>query len=423
LKATDISGSGFSTEEDENNAVLLPGMIIPELELNFADNSTIKCKAQVLYRQISYGDKRGIRVKCGIVILDMLLEDNMKLISILHQTKESNSYVCNRVDMDDLWDFFFESGFIYPAKYEFIEKNKRQIKDTYEKLYTQHPTIARHFINQDKGYILGHMAMIRFYENTWLIHHHAARDSLSRKAGLKVLEQIGRFGNDSHMLYSIHMDFLMCYYRHGNKFPNRVFGGTAKHIKNQKKCSVDDFVYFRYRNTSGANPKLPEFWHLTETTPEELAELEIYYENESGGLMIPALDLETEKTDFEQLAKEYQKLGFTRERLIFSLKKNNNLMAIFMVNISDIGLNLSDLTSCINIIVFDSRDLSKEVLYQTLLVLTDIVKRREISVLLYPVAYAERELIPYEKIYTMWIMNLKYTDSYFKYIDRLLRFT
>ena len=94
-----------------------------------------------------------------------------------------------------------------------------------------------------------------------------------------------------------------------------------------------------------------------------------------------------------------------------------------MFNISDIGLNLSDLTSCINIIVLDSRELSREVLSQTLLVLTDIIKRREISVLLYPVSYAERELIPYEKIYTMWIMNLQYTDSYFKFIDRLLKFT
>jgi len=26
--------------------------------------------------------------------------------------------------MDALWDFFFESGFIYPSKYEFIQKNK-----------------------------------------------------------------------------------------------------------------------------------------------------------------------------------------------------------------------------------------------------------------------------------------------------------
>ncbi len=423
LKVIDISGSGFSVEEEENSAVLLPGMIIPELELNFAERSTIKCKAQVLYRQISYGGQRGVRIKCGIAILDMPLEDNMKLLSFLHQKEESNSYVCNRVDMDALWDFFFESGFIYPSKYEYIQKNKSAIKDTYKKLYTQHPTIARHFINQDKGYILGHMAMIRFYENTWLIHHHAARSSLSRKAGLKVLEQIGHFGNDSHRLYSLHMDFLMCYYRNDNKFPSRVFGGVARHIKNPKKCSIDDFAYFHYKNISGIKHRLSKPWQLAEIRRDDLLELENFYKSTSGGLMIDALNLKPDTIDLDELSKAYQKLGFKRERLIFSLKKSNDLKAIIMVNISDIGLNLSDLTSCIKFIILDSSDLPREVLHETFLLLTETMKRKEIPVLLYPVSYAEKNLMSYEKLYTMWIMNLQYTDNYFRYIDRLLRFT
>ena len=263
LKATDISGSGFSAEEDENSSVLLTGMIIPELELNFADRSTIKCKAQVLYRQISCGDQRGIQAKSGIAILDMVLEDNVKLLSILHQTKEGNSYVCNRVDMNDLWDFFFESGFIYPHKYEFIQKNKQKIKETYEKLYTQHPNIARHFIYQEKNRILGHMAMLRFYGNTWLVHHHASRKSAMNRAGLVVLNQIGDFTYNCHRLYSLHMDFLICYYRNDNKFPSRVFGGAAKNIKNPKKCSVDDFAYFHYKNIPGIHNRLSEPWQLT----------------------------------------------------------------------------------------------------------------------------------------------------------------
>jgi len=422
VKATDISGSGFSSEEDENKAVLLPGMIIPELELNFADKSTIKCKAQVLYRQISCGDQRGTRVKCGIAVLDMLLEDNMKLLSILHQEKESNSYLCNRVDIDALWDFFFDTGFIYPGKYEFIQKNRRKIKETYEKLYNQNQNIARHFIYQDRDRILGHMAMLRFYRNTWLMHHHAARKSTLNKAGLIVLNQLLDFAYNCHRLYSIHMSFLMGYFKPENKFPNRIFGGAARNIKDPKKCSVDDFAYFHYKNSSDIKHSLPDQWELVETQREDLAELEIFYENESGGLMISALDLEPEMDNLDELVKEYQKLGLKRERFIFSLKKNNNLKAILMVNISEIGLNLSDLTSCIKVIILDSNDLSRDILHKTLLPLTEIMKRKEISVLLYPVGYVQKESISYEKIYTMCIIKLQDTDSYFKYVDRLLRF-
>jgi len=422
LKATDISGSGFSAEEHDNSAVLLPGMIIPELELNFAGKSTVKCKAQVLYRQISCGDQKGIRVKCGITVLDMLLEDNMKLLSILHHEKESNSYVCNRVDMDALWDFFFETGFIYPSKYEFIQKNKKKIKETYEKLYTQNQNIARHFICQDKGRILGHMALVRFYRNTWLIHHHAARKSVLNRAGLIVLNQLGDFAYNCHRFYSLHMSFLIGYFRPDNKFASRVFGGAVRNIKDPKKCSVDALTYFHYKNIYSIKHGLSGQWELAETRREDLVELENFYERESGGLMLSALDLEPEMSDFDELVKEYQKLGFKREKFLFSLKMNKRLKAIFLVNISDIGLNLSDLTNGIKVIVLDSDDLSREVLYRMLSLVTEKTGQENTSILLFPAAYAEQKDIPFEKIYNLWVSKTQYSDEYFRYVDRLLRF-
>ncbi|MDY6792075.1 MAG: PilZ domain-containing protein [Thermodesulfobacteriota bacterium] len=423
LKATDISGSGFSAEEKENMAVLLPGMIIPEVELNFADKSSIKCKAQVLYRQISCGDERGIRVKCGIAVLDMRLEDNMKLLSILHHEKESNAYVCNRVDMDDLWDFFFETGFIYPNKYEFIQKNKAKIKDTYEKLYTQNQNIARHFIYQDKGRILGHMALVRFYSNTWLIHHHAARKAALNRAGLIVLNQLGDFAYNCHRLYSLHMSFLIGYFRPDNKFANRVFGGAAKNIKNPKKCSVDAFAYFHFENTPSIKHEVSGQWELTETRREDLVELEKFYEHESGGLMLSALDLEPEMDDLDELVKEYQRYGFKRKKYLFSLKMNKMLKAIVLVNISDIGLNLSDLTNGTKVIVLDNDELSRGVLYWMLSLVSEKTGQENVSILLFPAVYAEQKAIPFEKIYNLWISRTQNSDEYFSYVDRLLRFT
>ena len=129
LKVIDLSGSGFSVEEDINNSVLLPGMIIPEMELSFANIFNIKCKAQAVYRRIME-EENGSWVKCGLAILDMDIEDHGRLLALLHQAKDGHSYICNRVNMDDLWNFFFESGFIYPKKYAFIEANKEKIKET-----------------------------------------------------------------------------------------------------------------------------------------------------------------------------------------------------------------------------------------------------------------------------------------------------
>ncbi|MDZ7582500.1 MAG: hypothetical protein U5R30_18445 [Deltaproteobacteria bacterium] len=102
-------------------------------------------------------------------------------------------------------------------------KPTRNASDTYEKLYTQSPTIARHFIYQEKGNILGHMAMVRFYEEAWLIHHHAARKSALNKAGLIVLKQISHFINDSCRLNAIHLKYVIMYYRPNNPISQSGF--------------------------------------------------------------------------------------------------------------------------------------------------------------------------------------------------------
>jgi len=422
LKIIDLSGSGFSVEEDENNAVLMPGIILPELELSFTSSLKIKCRAQVVYRKVLEEKKNGKWVKCGLALLDIDTQDHVKLISLLHQTKDRDSYICNKVNMDDLWDFFFETGFIYPDKYAFIEKNKNEIKRTYEKLYTRSPHIARHFIYQIKGRIMGHMAMIRFYKKTWLIHHHAARKSALNKAGLVVLDQIGRLGNESHQLLSLHMDYLMCYYRPENKFPSRVFGGAARSINNKKGCSIDPFAYFHHRRKTNLIETLPKPWELTETFPEDIQELENFYQHDSDGVMTDALDLRPDKLGIDNLTSEYSQLGLKRGRHLFSLRKDGVLKAITMVNEADLGLNLSDLTNCIQIFVIDPDDLPKDILRQAISKLSQVFEHNDIPVLLYPMAYAEKQNIDYEKQYNLWIINLQYTDPYFRYLNRLLRF-
>ncbi|MGD9083677.1 MAG: PilZ domain-containing protein, partial [Desulfobacterales bacterium] len=97
LKVIDLSGSGFSVEEDEHTAVLLPGMILPQLELNFANSFQFQCKAQVVYRKVIDADHNAKKIKCGLALLDMDIHDHVKLVGLLHQAKDEKSYICNNV--------------------------------------------------------------------------------------------------------------------------------------------------------------------------------------------------------------------------------------------------------------------------------------------------------------------------------------
>jgi len=419
LKAGDLSGSGFLVQESRENAVLLPGMIIPKLDLAFANSFKVNCKAQVVYRKINNNGKEDRSVKCGLAFLDIDTGDHMRMLALMHQATNSNSYVCNKVDPDALWDFFFRTGFIYPEKYAFIKANKEKIKKTYEKLYTPNQNIARYFIFQDKGRVIGHMATLRFYENSWLIHHHASDISESKRAALVVLNQIGRFINDSHSLYSIHMNFIFCYFRSGNKFPNRVFGGVARKIGNPKGCSLDTFAYFHFCRSANDESDMPKPWELTKTGLEDLMDLETFYEHESGGLMLNALDLGPGMADCNELSKEYSRQGLKREKHLFSLKMAGSLKAVILADISDIGLNLSDLTSSIKIIVIDQEELSRNIFNLMLSELSKKLLAEEITVLLYPLSYAENQSILYERLYNIWVLNTKNTDDYFLHLKWL----
>jgi len=417
LDVKDLSGSGLSVEEYYMNSVLLPGMIIPELFMEIAHDFKIQCKAQVVYRHVYQTCENETYAKCGIAILDMDIQDQVTLSSILHRAANKNAYVCGAVDMDALWKFFFEAGFVYPEKYAFIHTDKEKFKETYEKLYVKSPTIAGHFIYQDKGIIHGHMSMIRFYENTWLIHHHAASRSGYNRAGLVVLDQIGCYVNDFYRLYSTHMNFCICYFRQENRFPNRIFGGFTRSLNDPKKSSLDSFAYFHFRNVFAQD--FSRLWTLTKTTHEDLLELQNFYEHESGGLMLYALDLEPDMLESDDIGKEYHRLGFKRQRHLFSLKKEGLLKAVIVVNVSDVGLNLSNLTNCIHTFVLDSVDLSPKILYSHISQVSQYYEKDEIPILLYPVRYAETQSIHCDKLYTLWVMNMPHLDHYLKYVGSL----
>ncbi|MFO7709398.1 MAG: hypothetical protein R6V84_14610 [Desulfobacterales bacterium] len=423
LKVIDLSGSGFAVEEDEHAAVLMPGLILPEVELWFANSFKLTCSVQVVSRNLLQRKAGSRIVRCGLALMDMPAQDHVKLLAMLHQSKDRNAYICNELDLEALWDFLFETGFIYPEKYALIHKKKKEIKDTYEKLYTRNPQIARHFVYQDNGVILGHVAMIRFWQNTWLIHHHAARKTALNKAGLRVLDQISRFTHDTLRFRSLHMDHLACYYRPQNRFPHRVFGGFTQHLKDPKMCSIDPFAYMSLSHLPLTKKALPAGWQLMPVVDRDVVDLNDYYSESSGGLMLKALDLEPAGWRMDSLSEDYRRAGLKRDRRLLALSYRRRLKAFIIVNVSEIGLNLSDLTTCLQAIITDAEGLAPDILIRSLRLASQTAGLDEMVALVYPAAYPQKHGLPIDKMYNLWIVNTFGADqAYLKYLGRLTRY-
>lgn len=411
LDINDISTSGFSVYLSPEEDVLMTGMIIPELSIHFAGVLKLKCKAQVIYRR---EEKKG-KICYGFVILDMDVSNYGRLSHILMNVIDPCTNIAVEVNADQLWDFLFESGFIYPKKYELIQSFRQNLKETYERLYRDNPEIAQQLTYQQNGKIYGHVSMIHSYEKTWMIHHLAARPIGSRRTGLPILKQVIRYFDGLYRLPSVKMDYMMFYFRPDNSFPDHFFGGFARHINNPRACSMDLFSYLNFKMSSICEP-LEEGWFIEPCTASDISELGRFYRDTSGGLLLDVLRMDKKEHGDEPLSQLYSRFGFRRSWKCYALKRNKTLKAVLIADQSDQGLSLSDFLNGIKILVIDSDGLSWKNLSAAIFQLKNLYPIDKIPIMIYPSNYLETKGVTCEKQYNLWILDAKYGLQYGEYM-------
>ncbi len=419
LDVNNVSGTGFAVHEPAAEAVLLPGLTLNTVQLRLTDTFTLHCKAQVVYCRTVLESSGEETRHSGLAILDMSIPDHTRLLALLQRAGSRRRGVSPPLDLDRLWEFFFASGFIYPEKYLSVHEHREEFLETCRQLYQGAPDIARHFVIQESGQILAHMAMLRVASNSWLIQHHAADHAHSNQAGLDVLQLAGEAINASQGLYSAHMDYALCFYRPENRFPHRVFGGVADHYRDRSLCSVDTFAYFHYRKGSSKPWPGGENWSLTQAKEEDLLDLEACYAQQGGGLMLKALDLGPRRPDQSELMASYRRAGFSYRQDLFALRCNGTLTAIFATMRTAVGMNLSNLTNAITALIINPEELPLQAFCAATSTLAAIYPVDEVPVLTYPADYLHPQRFSVEKHYNLWAIDCRRLDPYFDYCDAL----
>jgi hypothetical protein len=341
-----------------------------------------------------------------------------KLNHILSIYLDNYARVSTEVDMDALWEFFFDTGFIYGEKYEHLHPYREAFKETYRKLYQENPDIARHFVYEKNGKIYGHIAMVHAYEPSWVIHHFSARPMESRIPGIMILKQITHYINDFCRLSSAGMDYVMTYYRPENRIVDKIFGGFARHLNNFQGSSLDLFSYMHFQKCL-YNSELPVGWLVRECTKTDFIKLNAFYQNHSGGLLLDALGLEISSM---QLEEKFAKAGFKRMCKPYCICHEEHPVAFLIVNQTDLGLNLSDLINGIKIIITDNKKVTPEILFSAISQLSITYEEENIPLLIYPDNYLTDNSIDVKKCYQLWILNNKlYSEQYLEYMYKNFR--
>lgn len=402
----DISTSGFSISDRSNTAVLMPGLIIPEMTITYAGLLKIRCKAQVLYRK----DESFTHFE--MAILDMGIKDYNDLNQLLNNLPGIDDDMVNEVDPDQLWELLFFSNFIYPAKYEHIHAFREDFQITYRKLYKECPAIAKHFTYQKDGRIYSHISLLRAYERAWMVHHHAARPMDGSVTGLIVLEKMISYLYDLHRLPSAMLDYFICYFRPGNKFTDRIYKRFAEVKSDPRVCSLDLFTYLTHTAESVA-PEMPEGWSLRCCSASDLWELEQFYMHHSGGLLGDVLDLKNHHQ--HTLEHIYAQQGFHRKWQAIALQFSGDLKAVIVQEESDVAINLSDLLNGFKVFVLDP-DIPSEVIFAAVENITRAKSSDAYPLLIFPADYARNKNLSSEKHYLLWILNAQHANEFIEYL-------
>lgn len=421
LDVADLSGTGLSVDEPVGRAGLFPGLQLKDVALKLSGDTVLPCQAQVVYsRTLLEKDRNEVR-RCGLAILDMATGDHTRLLALVHRATDRRRGVSTPVEIDRLWEFFFSSGFIYPEKYRSLHEHRAQFQDTYTRLYNTRPEFARHFIIQERGKIAAHIGMLRTQSNSWLIQHHAADHACSSHAGLDVLQLAGEVIGESHSLHSAHMQYVMCYFRPENRFPQRMFGGVANHYRDPSRCSVDTFAYFHYRKELDLQWKDQGPWALTPAQADDFNAAAAIYGQQSGGLMLKCLDLSPVRPEQGDLAASYLAAGFSHQQNVFALRHEGIPVAIFSTLRTAFGLNLSNLTNAITVVILDPERLPREAYFTAISMLAAIYPAAEVPVLTYPDSYPETRQVAVEKRYSFWAVDCRNLDPYFDFCEQYFR--
>ena len=415
FKLYDISGRGFSFDVPSHLNCFFPRLTIPNVEVRFGLEYSVTTKIQIVYAQAHTSGQRSVRY--GACFVDIDFDSVTKILYLLHQVQDDNLYLASPfVDTRKLWQFFFESGFIYPHKYYQLSQRKDDIKSLYEKLYSGSPYILKQFTYQMSGEILAHISMVRLFDQTWLIHHHAADRINSTMSGIKVLSQISHYVNEVHHFQDANMEKVMCFYRPDNKFPSRVFGGVAKRLNDKKKCSIDSFCYLLSIKDTPEKDYIQDCI-IEEAFDDDLDDFYHIYANLSDGLLTSAFNFR----ESNALVRSYEDYEMTRKLKSYVIRIGRDTVALALVIQSNLALNLSNLTNCIYFFCLDEKQLNQNLIACAIKDISQLENANDLSVMLYPSNVIDDLGIEYDKKYMLWILDLEYLDDYFQYCTRLFR--
>jgi hypothetical protein len=118
----------------------------------------------------------------------------------------------------------------------------------------------------------------------------------------------------------------------------------------------------------------------------------------------------------DRLNEHYARAGLNRQRQILAVKKGATLRAVISLTITNMGLNLSELTNAATLIILETKDFPYDIFLRVLSWLGGHFSMEQMPIMVFPEEYTRTNNLPVERTYNLWVANLDLVELYAQYI-------
>ncbi len=345
-RVQDLSTSKISFTLDEVETPFMAGLVLNELFVHIPPNDlNLKACIKVIHC-VSSAEEPGIRVT------GEFLGMSIELIKAVNRLKDSaldpRLTQGRREDFDQLFEFFFESGFIYSGKRKQLQKYAAAVRKTNLTLLQSGEAILNKVLLKEGREIKGHLSALRFFDRAWLVQHMTTHHAVGTATSQAILSSIINFFMDYSVNRKINTSYVTCYYRPDNLYPEMLFGETARVIAKPEISGTADLDFCvsgaeeKGLLAVGENPQVD----CREASPEDRVRLERLLVEQGRYFLIRVEGLTAERLSQLSVSSEYEKLGLYRYRKVFVARHPGDEEAVYAVcNYASPGCNLSELTN------------------------------------------------------------------------------
>jgi hypothetical protein len=333
--AVNITGSGAAFPVSGADELLPIGSRIPHLTLVMGDGIELTCRGVV--RTLVPSKEPGEMI-CGVEFIDLHRRDQARIADAIVHATRPDLRDGTGTPFTDLWRFLFEARFLYPEK--LARLNVDAIERTMTELLSRPNDILKTSLLVKDGEIQGHVSGVHTYRQTYSLQHLAARVTGRRTMtrgqllSLALVEYLEQLPD---------IEWLKIWYRPANKWPARVYGSYAKRLAVPALSHHKTYGYV-VSNTSA--PYTPEPGvTVRPATPADHPRIEAHFVASRDAVLLRSDDLTSPHLLLGELSAEYREFGLERRREVMVAERNGRFLGFALLEISSLGLNLSEITN------------------------------------------------------------------------------